>query len=589
MSTEATETTTLAALSRLLDLLGRAPLRLADELLRITSAGAAPPAAVDAAAIRAAAALVVWAQQQGHVCVDIQQVPRLLEASGVDVGELDRSTVERAIAAALDRSPWLVRTVVDGEHPDVAGMIDEPLVRHSWLLYSQRQYTDERTIVERLRRFAAEPPSTSMTVETTIADGLATAQLRAVETALSRRLTVITGGPGTGKTFTIARIVDALRAAARDVPPVIAVAAPTGKAAARVGASLGDIETSTIHRLLGPTGSSTRFRHDEHTPLPHDVVIIDETSMVSLQLMARLLEALRPDARLILVGDPDQLESVESGSVLQDVVIAAADPGSPLAPCVLELDQGFRATDAVARAAAIVRSVGRDRTHASSATDDLISHLNGSEHLTWIETDDPLAVFAAAAEAIVDNGRAAVDLAEAGSGTEALERIDTRRVLCGHRTGPWGAAWWNERVRNAVHGNDPARRRAEFPPGLPLLVTANDPATDLVNGDTGVVVRVEGGATVVFAEHPHGIDPYHLPEHEAAYAMTIHKSQGSEYEHVVVVLPPEHSPLLTRELLYTAITRAKRSLTIVGSREALTTALHHESVRASGLRAALGP
>lgn len=569
-----------------LDLVGPTPRRLADELLRVTRSDSDAIEVDDSSALRVAIALVVWAQQEGHVCVDLHQVPGMLREAGADTSDLQSSDIAKALAAALEAHPTLVRTVKAGAHPTDPSAIDQPLVRHGWHLYSQRQYTDERSVVDRLRALAQEHMTAEHVVDSTITDGLAAAQQRAVVTAVGRRLTIVTGGPGTGKTFTISRIVAALRMTGNGEPPVIAVAAPTGKAAARVSASLDAIEATTIHRLLGPTGASTRFRHDARNPLPHDVVIIDETSMVSLQLMARLLDALRPGARLILVGDPDQLESVESGSVLQDLVVAAREPGSLLAPCLCELDQGFRATDTIAEAAAIVRSVGRDPANAATATDRLIAHLDASDGLTWIGADDPTTVFRAAAEAIIINGRIAAGLADAGRGTEALERIDSHRVLCGHRAGPWGARWWNDQVRAAVHGADAARRRAEFPPGLPVLVTANDPATDLVNGDTGVVIAVDGDVTVLFADHPRGIDPYHLPANEPAYAMTVHKSQGSEYEHVLMVLPPQDSPLVTRELLYTAVTRAKRTLTIVGSREALTTALQRESFRVSGLRTA---
>jgi len=562
------------------EVLGSGPLRIARGLIRTVEPDGASIADGDRDALEVVAALVVWAQQHGHVCMDIDRIAQILAEAGA-IPTFDGVAIrpERdVLKRALDAHPWFVRRCNERPSADDALAIDTPLIVHRWFVYSQRQFADECTVVERIRSFAGAVAPLAGTVEADLADR----QRLAVETALSRRLTIITGGPGTGKTYTVARLVTALRSAASAKPPTIAVAAPTGKAAQRVADALDGVEATTIHRLLGPTGSSTRFLADAHDPLPHDVVIVDEVSMVSLQLMARLLDALRPDARLILVGDTDQLESVESGSVLQDLVTAARAPGSPLEPCVCELDHGFRAVDEIAAVAEQIRSVPKTLTEAASATERLIAFLEQADGLAWIETDDPLASFQPAADEIVSAARKAAAAARAGDGEGALAVVEQQRVLCAHREGPWGVRRWNELVRRSVSsGFD------EFAPGAPLLVTSNDPATGLVNGATGVVALDGDHTTVVFDGGQTRVDPYHLPATELAYAMTIHKSQGSEYERVVVVLPPATSPILNRELVYTAVTRAKRFLTIVGSREALTATLLHGSIRASGLRRAL--
>jgi exodeoxyribonuclease V alpha subunit len=472
-----------------------------------------------------------------------------------------------------------------------------------------------------------------------LADGVArlfgpdadTRQRLAAASAVLRRFAVVAGGPGTGKTTTVARIVALLAeqaAAAGERPPLVALAAPTGKAAARLQEAVrgaaddlmveGDVrdqlralEASTLHRLLGwRPGSHSRFRHDCSNRLPHDVVIVDETSMVSLSLMARLLEAVRPDARLVLVGDPGQLASIEAGVVLGDIVgptaeglrieaptrarlaaavgheVAATDPpdGAALADGIVVLDRVHRYGGAIARVAEAIR-----RGDGDAAIEALTA---APEQARWIPADaaDPgadAAVATVRAE-LVGAARAVVAAAHAGDAAASLRALGAFRLLCAHRRGPHGVAWWTERVEGWL-AEDVDRFAADsrWYVGRPLLVTHNDYALRLHNGDAGVVVATgEGEVAAAFdrGDEVVTIRPGRLESVETVYAMTIHKSQGSQFGTAAVLMPPATSPILTRELLYTAVTRARERLLVVGSEESLRAAVDRPIARASGLR-----
>src|SRR5690606_228572 len=323
-----------------------------------------------------------------------------------------------------------------------------------------------------------------------------------------------------------------------------------GQGAARPGFTeddrrrLGGLRASTLHRLLGARrDSSTRFRHDRSNRLPHDVVVVDETSMVSLTLMARLLEAVRPDARLVLVGDPDQLASVEAGAVLADLVagLGARDGGAVAA---LRTDHRSESA-AITRLAAAIRAGDADAVLAASAAGDPAVEL--------VHPDDADAV-AALQDELARHALEVRRRALARDADGALALAGRHRLLCAHREGPWGAAHWNRLVeRRLGEASGTVLGAAAGTPwyaGRPVLVTANDYALGLFNGDTGVVVadgdtlraHIEGGASYAVAR---------LGDVETLHAMTVHKSQGSQAETVTVLLPDEASPLLTRELFYT--------------------------------------
>ncbi|HWE08926.1 MAG TPA: exodeoxyribonuclease V subunit alpha, partial [Solirubrobacteraceae bacterium] len=466
-----------------------------------------------------------------------------------------------------------------------------------------------------LRRMAAEP--TPGLDRRLLEDGLARLfddpggeQAQAAATAVERRLAVVAGGPGTGKTTTVARIAALIcEQAARDgerAVPLIALAAPTGKAAARleeavrdeaarldiderVGDQLRGLRASTIHRLLGwRPGSNSRFRHDRFTRLPHDVVIVDETSMVSLSLMARLIEALRSGARLILVGDPGQLASIEAGAVLGDIVgpqgdIAGREAERPI-PGIAVLHRVHRFGGGIARLATAIRA--GDEEAALALLGD------PPEDVTWLADDlsagdAPAAVREPGLQAAV----ATIEAARQGRAADALESLGRFRLLCAHRRGPHGVSTWTARIESwlssELPGFDPEDR---WYVGRPLLVNENDYELRLNNGDTGVIVQA-GDERVAAAFERGGeaiqYPPSRLGAVDTVYAMTIHKSQGSQFDAAAVLLPEPGSRILTRELLYTAVTRARRRLILVGTEETVREAIARPVARASGLGARL--
>ena len=375
--------------------------------------------------------------------------------------------------------------------------------------------------------------------------------------------------------------------------------------------------TSCRHGPRPCTGSSgpapdtaSRFRHHRHHRLPHDVIIVDETSMVALSLMARLLEAVRPDARLILVGDPEQLASVEAGAVLGDIVgpalhgplvtpaararlgrfTGAAPPARPpspadtvaaLATLVVVLRSNYRFGGSLAELATAVRSGNEDEVIRILSSDD--------ESLRWVEMADSVDWSAPAASTALQPirdmataaGTALFEGAAGRDGEAALDALARFRFLCAHRHGPSGVSSWTKRIEDWVSVS-----LAEFGTGTswylgrPVMVTANDYGLRLFNGDTGVVVaREDGGVTVAFrrAGALVTISPARLTTADTVFAMTVHKAQGSEFREVAVMLPPSTSAVLTRQLLYTAITRAQERLVVAGSEMALRMASHARS------------
>lgn len=451
--------------------------------------------------------------------------------------------------------------------------------------------------------------------------------------------TVVAGGPGTGKTTTVARLLALLH----DQPgpsPRVALAAPTGKAAARLTeavtqarvrlpppdqARLPAMTATTLHRLLGRRpGARTRFRHNRDNRLPHDLVVVDETSMVSLTLMARLLEALRPGARLVLLGDPDQLASVEAGAVLGDLVdpervgprsraltaalrevvpqdvpadlpVAADTPGARVRDGVVLLRRvhRFSSGGGIAALAAAVR--------AGAGEEALRLLEEGAQDLTFAQVADDAPVVGAALArlraATLATGWRLAEAAAAGAAGAALDALDTHRLLCAHRSGPRGVRRWSEQVARWLAEVSPSRLGATRTDGhfvgQPLLVTANDYDVGLFNGDTGVVVRDVAGtsraAGGLVAAFRRGNAPFlvalpRLGEVRPLHAMTVHRAQGSQFATVSVLLPPAGSPLGTRETFYTAVTRATEHVLVIGSPAAVIDGVQRRVARATGLR-----
>ncbi len=579
--------------------------------------------------VRLAVALAVRAVRSGSVCVELDDREALAVPEAEDAAPADdlRWPDAEEWRAAIEASPLVA---VGAEGPD-----DRPVRWVDGRLYLDRYWRHEvvvrREVDARLAEVAPDardldPGRVGAAVRRLFpADG-DTRQRLAAATAVLSRVTVLTGGPGTGKTTTVARLLAVLQDVLGERRPLrIALAAPTGKAAARlqeaVAEALDGLEpadrtrvgrpaATTVHRLLGwRPGSSTRFRHDAGHHLPHDVVVVDETSMVSLPLMARLLEALRPDAWLVLVGDPDQLASVEAGAVLGDLV--ARPPVADALPAALaglvpgdlpDGEDGRRLRNGVVR----LETVHRQRPDSAilplatavreGDADAAVALLRaGDADVEFVEVagerPDDAEVAALRADA-VEAGTSLVAAARAGDAGGALRALERHRLLLAHRRGPAGVAHWDRLVEEWVSEAVGAETgRSPWYAGRPLLVTTNDRDTGLYNGDTGVVVADgRGGLVAAFGkpEAPLLVRPHRLPDVDTVHAMTVHRGQGSQFDRVTLVLPPATSPLLTRELLYTAVTRARSHVRVVGTQDAVRAAVGRPVRRASGLRRPLG-
>ncbi|MGH9169406.1 MAG: exodeoxyribonuclease V subunit alpha [Acidimicrobiales bacterium] len=581
-----------------------------------------------------ATAFAVRAPRVGHVRVDLANIAATAAADIAD--EVDVTSLPWPVT-----EEWIGRLAGS---PLVAVGEDDPTTRPLRLvgeaLYLDRYWQDERAVASDLSaRSVATRPVVDLSL---LSEGLgrlfpgerSQAQRWAAAAAALGRLAVVAGGPGTGKTTTVARLIALLveQSEASGMPhPLIGLAAPTGKAANRMEEAvraeaesmqisggtkehLRTVRATTIHRLLAPhPGSSSRFRHDRGNRLPHDVIVVDETSMVALSLMARLLEAVRPEARLLLVGDPEQLASVEAGAVLADIVGPAGEglrmrpaarkaigavtgrepPVAPAGQCplgdgVVILQANHRFRGALAALAGAVKA---------GDADEVVNVLrSGDPAIRWVEAEAAPAASAAAEplrEAAVAAGQEVFAAALAGEAAGALDRLGRFRLLCAHRRGPAGVAAWNPVVEAWMSEAGGGFSAADsWYIGRPVVLTANDYGLRLYNGDAGVVVS-KPDRTAGVAFHREGtlalVSPSRLGRADTAWVMTVHKAQGSEFEEVALLLPEPVSRILTRELLYTALTRARQRVILVGSEESLRAAVNRRVARASGLAARLWP
>jgi exodeoxyribonuclease V alpha subunit len=507
-----------------------------------------------------AVALAVRALRNGSVCIDLRSVEQQVGVEGLPWPDID-AWLAAIEASTLAGTPPAVR--VEGD-----------------LLYLDRYWLEEQQVADDVHTMiAVKPERVSPDIDRLFPAGFEE-QRSAAQIALSQGLTVLTGGPGTGKTTTVARLLALLAGGTR---LRIALAAPTGKAAARLQEAvrlevdkldkadqqaLSGMHATTLHRLLGSRpDTSARFRHHRSNRLPHDVIVVDETSMVSLTMMARLLEAVRPDARLILVGDPDQLASVEAGAVLADLVDGL--DASKLAA----LKTPHRFGESIGALASSIRA---------GDTDGAIEVLRaGGDHIEWIDTDQPSEHLR---RVLVPQALALREAAILGNAEAALATLDEHRLLCAHRRGPYGVRFWNRQVERWLAEETGEPIWSDWYAGRPVLVTANDYGLKLYNGDTGVTLVRDGvlRAAIAGAEQLE-FATSRLSEVDTMHAMTIHKSQGSQADEITVLLPQEDSRLLVRELFYTAVTRAKERVRVIASEQALRAAVERRAVRASGL------
>ncbi|MDV5171709.1 exodeoxyribonuclease V subunit alpha [Photobacterium rosenbergii] len=463
----------------------------------------------------------------------------------------------------------------------------------------------------------------------------------AAAVALTRQFAVISGGPGTGKTTTVAKLLAALvtQAIQRDERdeqgalqlPDIKLVAPTGKAAARLTESIGSAvdslavddvvksniptQSSTIHRLLGAIPNRVAFRHNRDNPLHLDVLVVDEASMVDLPMMARLLDALPPHAKLILLGDRDQLASVEAGAVLGDICGFAEQGYTPAQSQLLGQLTGFQFQQAQAVPAAVADSLcmlqKSYRFHAQSGIGQLAKAINSGKpyqvEQVWDKGFKDLQHHPLSSESyltmityVVAFYSKYLEAIEKGEDPgDVLKAFAQVRLLCAVREGDFGVAGLNQRIEKAL------ARKGKIAPGedtwyvgRPIMISQNDHGLGLYNGDIGIAMYdsevdpVTGNRPLrVYFEMPdgtiRGVLPSRLPEHDTVYAMTIHKSQGSEFADTLMVLPPDFSPILTRELVYTGVTRAKSKLYMFATKDVLNRSVTMRTERASGLASLL--
>ena len=583
-----------------------------------------------------AAALVSRATGRGHICLDLR----------APSGELpDGRQLKQVLPEFMEWSGKLKRSPVVGAPGDYRPLVLDDAGR----LYLYRYWEYQEKLAEALRaRIGQAPPGWDSAVIRERLDRLFPSEEGEVDwqkvaalASLRKTFCVVSGGPGTGKTTTVAKVLALLLEGAPSGSLRIALAAPTGKAAARlqeairsakgklncpveVRAAIPEV-ASTIHRLLGSISGSPAFRHNADNPLAVDVLVVDEASMVDLPLMSRLVQALPPETRLILLGDRDQLSSVEAGAVLGDIcrtggrilfsrefALACRDVcGASLSEeriadgarqdsrdCIIELQKSYRFSgeSGIALFSSMVKS---------NDADGALATLGAGRHadLAWTEISSCINVGRTIWEDVVSGFREYLEAVKGlsgpggGSPNDEMMRIfgffDGFRVLCPVREGPCGVVALNRLVEEIMEKEGLLERRRRWYPGRPILILRNDYTLRLFNGDIGLVLPdMENRSDPrVFFPGPEGtfrsFHPQRLPEHETVWAMTVHKSQGSEFDEILLVLPDRDSPVMTRELLYTAVTRARKKVPVLGSEPVLRQAVARSTRRLSGLSDAL--
>lgn len=569
-------------------------------------------------AVMLAAAILSRDAGEGHVCLPLSRLvcddktPPALQSCFALLG--DGVDWQRVLLSSS--------AVSDGSTP-------APLILIGGRLYLNRLWRYELTVARYFSEANAPLPCDEILLRQTL-DGLFTSpepidwQKVAAAVALTRRISVISGGPGTGKTTTVAKLLAALIQLSGEQKCRIRLAAPTGKAAARLTESLGGAlqklpltqeqlalfpnEASTLHRLLGAQPGSQRLRYHAGNPLHLDVLVVDEASMIDLTMMSRLIEALPAHARVIFLGDRDQLASVEAGAVLGDICTYASQGyttaraqelarltgcalegnDNPLAGalrdslCLLQKSYRFGSHSGIGQLAAAVNRGDRNATRAvfSGEFDDIEkkSLQNGEEYQAMLD------------EALQGYQLFLASVQQQRPPEQVIAAFGEYQLLCALREGPFGVAGLNERLEQVLAQKRKITRlpHSRWYEGRPVMISRNDSALGLFNGDIGIALDRGQGLRVWFLM-PDGsvksVQPSRLPEHETAWAMTVHKSQGSEFNHAALILPSQLSPVVTRELIYTAITRARKRLSLYTDERVLVQAIATRTERRSGLSA----
>ncbi|NMY42760.1 exodeoxyribonuclease V subunit alpha [Pseudomonas sp. WS 5013] len=563
-----------------------------------------------------------------------QAEPAVLACAALCSEALAAGDVCLPLARVAGRRPWPehdfalpplaeLRALLSGSALVVAPGRFAPLILDGERLYLARYQVYEQRLAERLLALSAERPAVD---EALLSESLARLfafnqqqpdwQRLAAAQAVRRRLAVISGGPGTGKTTTVVRLLAALLEQPGGERLAIGLAAPTGKAAARMAEAIRNAkaelpladhlkallpeEARTLHRLLGSRGDSPAVRHDAARPLALDVLVVDEASMVDLALMAKLVDALPPQARLILLGDKDQLAAVEAGAVFAELCEGRGFDAEAAAE--LQRITGQTVPVEVPRSAlgdAVVLLSHSHRFAGDSGIGELARRINGGDaagtlnllregraDLAWQAEPSQAALL----ERLEQGYAPYLKAARRGDPVAAFAAFNAFRALTAQREGPWGVGGLNEALEARIKRRYSLAERERWYPGRAVMVRQNDYALGLFNGDIGLCLAGEHGLRVYFEGDDgfRAFAPARLPSHDSAFAMTVHKSQGSEFSEVLLALPESPSPLLTRALFYTGITRAKHKVEIWGLPARLAEAVNTKAERAAGLAERLG-
>ncbi|WP_052282077.1 exodeoxyribonuclease V subunit alpha [Kluyvera genomosp. 1] len=573
-------------------------------------------------AVMLAAAMLSHDTGEGHVCLPLSHLNPAMQPKG-----RARELWQQLFADAAAPEDWETllldsQAVSNGERPS-------PLILSRERLYLNRMWHNELTVArffsDTQAPFAVDEERLATTLNALFpASATVDWQKVAAAVALTRRISVISGGPGTGKTTTVAKLLAALVQMSGTEKCRIRLAAPTGKAAARLTESLGaalrkldlsdeqkamlPTDASTLHRLLGAQPGSQRLRYHADNPLHLDVLVVDEASMIDLPMMARLIDALPPHGRVIFLGDRDQLASVEAGAVLGDICSWVSAGYTEERACELSRLVGAEVPAGEGYAASALRdSLCLLRTSYRFGSDSGIGQLASA-----VNRGDKKAVGEAFVRGFSDielkplrtteDYSAMLDDARAGYGhylqllrekaepSVILAAFGEYQLLCALREGPWGVAGLNTQFEQILtrHRQIVPQRHSRWYEGRPVMITRNDSALGLFNGDIGIALE-RGQGTRVWFPMPDGtiksVQPSRLPEHDTAWVMTVHKSQGSEFTHAALVLPTQVVPVVSRELIYTAITRAKARLSMYADENLLAQAIATRTERRSGLAA----
>ena len=576
----------------------------------------------DPPAVKLAAALLSRDAGEGHVCLPLSRLSGDEALSG-KAGEIR----DRLLAEAGAPEDWPALLLASSAVS--CGDAPAPMILCGDRLYLNRMWRNELTVArffnEANRVLEMDEARLASTLNALFpATGETDWQKVAAAVALTRRISVISGGPGTGKTTTVAKLLAALIQIEDSPRCRIRLAAPTGKAAARLTESLGaalrklpltdaqkaliPTEASTLHRLLGAQPGSQRMRYHAGNPLHLDVLVVDEASMIDLTMMSRLIDALPPHARVVFLGDRDQLASVEAGAVLGDICTYASYgytaaraqelarlTGCSLEPdhtpiagalrdslCLLQKSYRFGSDSGIGQLAAAVNRGDRHATRTvfdGSFTDiEKKSLQSGEEYQAMLE------------EALQGYQHFLSCVQQRSQPGQVIAAFGEYQLLCALREGPFGVAGLNDRLEQLLVQKRKINRQlhSRWYEGRPVMISRNDSALGLFNGDIGIALDRGNGLRVWF-QLPDGsvksVQPSRLPEHETAWAMTVHKSQGSEFNHAALILPTQLSPVVTRELVYTAITRARQRLSLYADERVLSQAIATRTERRSGLSA----